>query len=341
MQVSRAMAKYPDLFPFSASEHAFTALPQDVKCITSQSLVQAGALAGDQWLVVAGWECQDLSAAGKGKGLDGPRSSTFFDTVRIVGALQQLQTSRPPAYLLENAPLQHNWRSKRVRITDYARVVDAIGNPITFDAAQFNSRAHRVRNYWTNLADVNQFTAVLNVITRGKDLCVDDILDPNRTAQVLVSYPESRAFRDGKSGQVWDSNQGRLVEPNPDERERALGYETGTTDHPDLTPGHRHVITGRCMDPDLTPGHRHVITGRCMDRNALCNLLAICKALHAHRYTPSSHSLVKPSDIWSVHGTSGSSPEAHLAWHLWVFTRGTPFLPFTFCQSHSSTRSAS
>jgi hypothetical protein len=46
---------------------------------------------GGQWLVVAGWECQDLSAAGKGAGLAGQRSSTFCVLLHLLGALQQLQ----------------------------------------------------------------------------------------------------------------------------------------------------------------------------------------------------------------------------------------------------------
>ena len=320
MTVSKALGQYPDLLPFSATVHTFTALPQDVKQITTDTLLQAGALAGDQWMVVAGWECQDLSPAGKGRGLDGPRSSTFFDVVRILGALQQLQCQMPPAYLLENSPLQHNWRSKRVRMRDYPRVVAAIGKPVTFDAAQFGSRAHRVRNYWTNICDANQFNALLPFITRDADITVDSILDPNRTAQVarspdykpayacnkvgkplsalptLVAFPASRAFRNGKSGLVWDSVKGRLEEPNPDERERALGYATGTTGHPDLTAELRHKITGRCMD-----------------RNAVVNLFATCKALHAFRVTPSTNPLVKPRDICSVHHcTPGTPPGPHL-----------------------------
>ena len=323
MQVAKALGQYPDLLPFTAVKNTFTALPQDVRQISTEILVEAGALAGDQWFVVAGWECQDLSPAGKGKGLDGPRSSTFFDVVRIIGALQQLQPCRPPAYLLENSPLQHNWRSPRVRNQDYPRVLAAVGNPITFDAAQFNSFAHRVRNYWTNLCDANQFGTVLHAVTRDETLTVDQILDPTRTAQVarspdfepayrcnrvgkplaalptLVSYPSSRAFRDGKSGMVWDASKGRLEEPNPDERERALGYVTGTTDHPDLTPDIRHTITGRCMD-----------------RNAVVNLFAISRALHDCRITPSSHSLVQPCDICTASRTSGTPPGPHSHSHV-------------------------
>jgi site-specific DNA-cytosine methylase len=316
MQINKLHGQYPDLFPLNASAGSFDVIPQDVRRITTESLVEAGALQGDQWLVVAGWECQDLSAAGNGRGLDGPRSSTFFDTVRTIGALQQLQHTRMPAYLLENSPLQYNWRSKGVRLRDYPRVVQAVGEPITCDAAQFGSLAHRVRNYWTNLADARAVNLVVQGVHRAEGLLVNSILDTGRVTQVaksldfapafscnrvgkplralptLVSYPASRAFRNGKSGQIVDC-QGRLVEPNPDERERALGYTTGTTAHPDLTLHDRHVITGRCMD-----------------RNAVCSLFAICAALSANPFPSSPTPIARPSDVIKVQPeTSGSPPE--------------------------------
>jgi site-specific DNA-cytosine methylase len=91
--------RYPNLFPVSASEHMFRALPQDVTSIDSSALVAAGALNGEQWLILGGWSCEDLSPAGKGAGLTGTRSNNFHDIVRIIGALQQLQPDRPPAFI--------------------------------------------------------------------------------------------------------------------------------------------------------------------------------------------------------------------------------------------------
>ena len=67
------------------------------------------------WLVVAGWEGQDLSTAGRCAGLDGPRSRTFWDLVRVLGALQPLSPNFSPAYLLLTAPMQHHSCSLRVR----------------------------------------------------------------------------------------------------------------------------------------------------------------------------------------------------------------------------------
>ncbi len=51
---------------------------------------------------------------------------------------------------------------------------------------------------------------------------------------------------------VYDANSGTWQEPNPDERERALGYATGATAVSPVATGvsarQRHAVLGRCMD---------------------------------------------------------------------------------------------
>jgi site-specific DNA-cytosine methylase len=82
-------------------------------------LVKAGAQDDNSWwLVVAGWPCEDLSTAGNCTGLSGPRSRTFWQLIHIVSALQQLQPDRPPVYMLENSPIQHNWKDTHIREVD-------------------------------------------------------------------------------------------------------------------------------------------------------------------------------------------------------------------------------
>lgn len=105
------MADYPTLLQADAVEHAFSTLPQDVRMIDAEALTAAGAHSGDQWIMVGGWECQDLSPAGKCKGLNGPRSNTFYNLISIVKLLQSMQRSLPPAYVLEITALQYNFNS--------------------------------------------------------------------------------------------------------------------------------------------------------------------------------------------------------------------------------------
>jgi site-specific DNA-cytosine methylase len=191
-RVTQLAARYPSLFSLDAAAPMFT-LPQNVRAITTQHLVGAGALDGSQWLVVAGWECQDLSAAGGGAGLQGKRSNTFYDLLRIVGALQQLQARKPPAYLLENTYMKH--AKGKVQEQDYLAICKAIGLPVTIDAAQCDSYAHRLRCFWTNMADTVQLARVFNrAVRRTPGLYVDSILDPGRVSSLV--------FKDEQSG--WD-----------------------------------------------------------------------------------------------------------------------------------------
>ncbi|NBK23903.1 MAG: hypothetical protein EOM68_17970 [Spirochaetia bacterium] len=66
----------------------------------------------------------------------------------------------------------------------------------------------------------------------------------------LVAYPASRAFSNGGPG-LLVTQHGRLVEPSPEERERALGYVTGATAAPGVSALLRHIITGRSMDANV------------------------------------------------------------------------------------------
>jgi site-specific DNA-cytosine methylase len=93
---------YPHLLPSSAIEGAFHALPMNVWAITEDKLIHAGVSDGTQWLVVAGWDCSDLSPAGPCTGVNGSRSDTFYPCVRILQDMQRIQAHKPPAYVLEN-----------------------------------------------------------------------------------------------------------------------------------------------------------------------------------------------------------------------------------------------
>jgi hypothetical protein len=192
--------------------------------------VGAGALEGDQWLVVAGWECQDMSAAGSNTGVYGPKSSTVFPLVNLVGALQQLQTrdGRPPAYIIENTSLQFNFRSARIRDQQFPMMCSILGQPFVLDAAQVGRYAHRVRNYWTNIADHAALEQVRRGVQRPLGMKVNDILDPGRTVNkskvdepswqypcnspgeplsalpTFMAYSMSRAFVQGKPGSIFD-----------------------------------------------------------------------------------------------------------------------------------------
>ncbi|KAJ9527864.1 hypothetical protein QJQ45_005505 [Haematococcus lacustris] len=262
-------AQYPRLLPSSAYATTFTTLPADVRGITTAHLVHAGAKAARPWLVVAGWECQDLSPAGTQAGMYGSHSSTHLDCLRIIGALQQLQRTCPPAYILENAAVQFNFSSVNVR-SQFQPLCEVLGEPLCFDAAAVGSYAHRLRNYWTNMCDPAAAAVVVAQATTD-EVQVQDILDPGRTTPLtttwppppawqcevagqplrvlptLVATPHSYAYRGRGPGLILNPD-GTRSEPSVPERERALGYGTGATAAPGVNLQQRFAILGRCMD---------------------------------------------------------------------------------------------
>jgi hypothetical protein len=72
--------------------------------------------------------------------------------------------------------------------------------------------------------------------------------EPRRALPTLVSFVRSYAFKDNGPGLVWDSTTQEMVEPNADERERAMGFSTGTTNVPSLSEHQRRFLLGQAMD---------------------------------------------------------------------------------------------
>ena len=274
---------YPSQLPTSTLKNV-DVLPQDVTYIQSRHLLEAARLASTQaggqpvrWFVGAGWPCQDFSPAGLQQGLRGVRASTYHALVQILRDLQRILV-KPPAYLLENGPLQLTFATNPQLEQDFHVICSQLGKPLLLGAAQFNSYAYRLRNWWTNTTSMRELDLCTASVTRPPGLYVRDILDPGRelynqevwanrppfyqgvnqgslleVLPTLASYPGSRAYREGAAGVLhlthhgWD-DPNAYTEPCPDERERCLGFRTGTTRAPGITENTRHRLTGACMD---------------------------------------------------------------------------------------------
>jgi hypothetical protein len=50
----------------------------------------------------------------------------------------------------------------------------------------------------------------------------------------FVNFPASHAYREGGPELVWDTCSQRLVEPNIDEKEHAMGFLIGVTSIPSV-----------------------------------------------------------------------------------------------------------
>ena len=121
-------------------------------------------------LLIGGSPCQDLSIAKKDrKGLDGERSSLFWEYIRI------LELVKPKYFILENVASM-SWRDKEV-ITVHMKV-----NPILIDAGLVSAQS-RKRLFWTNIP-------VTQPVDRG--ILLKDILQPDAEVDEAMTV-------DGKS----------------------------------------------------------------------------------------------------------------------------------------------
>jgi site-specific DNA-cytosine methylase len=125
--------QYGVLLPSEAFKIPF-ALPQDINLVPSGNVLKLGAYDHDnQWMVVAGWKCQDLSPDEKGKGLAGPRLSTFYPLVNLCATLQLLQPALPPAFMFENTAMQTH-KDPNISVRDFEVICSIIGQPVLLDA---------------------------------------------------------------------------------------------------------------------------------------------------------------------------------------------------------------
>ncbi|PTQ34011.1 hypothetical protein MARPO_0084s0073, partial [Marchantia polymorpha] len=187
-----------------------------------------------------------------------------------VGHIDMVQQTRSPAYILENVPLLGDTRAQLMASVHQVRAW--IGSAVLLDAARVGSRAHRARLWWTNLVPREILRHAYDSVYRDPTLTVDRILDVSRYSQVVrvadrspmalvnrvgqprmalptfVSYPASHAYRDGGPGLLWDSTLYQLVEPNADERERAMGFLTGVIAASSVSEASRRQVLGQAMD---------------------------------------------------------------------------------------------
>ena len=257
--------RYPKQLSASAIQGCMSRLPADIALIGEENLERLGRVD----LVIAGWPCQGHSRAGSGQGLQDPRSALFWELLRLLRWWQRVQVT-PVAYIFENVP---PLGVINVQLQDAAAEVCLhLGEPVLVDAAALGSYAHRLRWKWTNLASATGISAALGQFRRPEGRHVDHILDVGRYARkvmhadsspfaminkvgesrlalpTFMSYPKSFAFRENGQGLVFDTSTQCLQEPCADERERAMGFLTGTTSGPGITESQRRHILGQAMD---------------------------------------------------------------------------------------------
>jgi len=155
----------------------------DVRNIKRRSLPKINFLIG-------GSPCQDLSNAFKGTGLEGARSSLFYEFIRLLNEL------KPDFFLLENVKSSHQ------KLMD-----DAIGvKGIEINSAHFSAQS-RPRCYWTNLR-IDQLRSPCTLVI--KDILESKVpdkyfIDPKislSTIPNLAVNSRSRSFGIKRLGEI-------------------------------------------------------------------------------------------------------------------------------------------
>ncbi len=80
-----------------------------------------------------------------------------------------------------------------------------------------------------SILDIGQCYQVVKVADRSPMVVVNRMGQPRMALPTFVNFPMSHAYREGGLGLVWDTCLQQLVEPNVDERERAMGFPIGVT----------------------------------------------------------------------------------------------------------------
>lgn len=152
-------------------------------------------------LIIGGSPCQDLSIAGKRKGLSGERSGLFYKFVEAIEVI------KPKYFLLEN-----NVGMPQDAYEEISRLMG--GYPVMINSALVSAQT-RKRYYWTNigLQELNLFGFPTCKIPQPEDkgILLKDVLEKN----TLAPDEKSRAII-GSIGRTTDreyfkKNQGQLV----------------------------------------------------------------------------------------------------------------------------------
>ena len=140
-------------------------------------------------LMVGGSPCQDLSFAGKGKGLiEGERSSLFFAFVDLLKAI------KPKYFLVENVRMKKEYQDI---------ISDILGvQPIKINSSLVSAQ-NRVRLYWTNIPNIKQPTDRGIVLS---DILEDGFVDRDKAHCVDANY-----FKGGNLKSYFEKHRRQLV----------------------------------------------------------------------------------------------------------------------------------
>jgi DNA (cytosine-5)-methyltransferase 1 len=163
----------------------------------------------DVTLATASFPCNDLSLAGKGKGLAGDHSSTFWAFANI---LEGMGGRRPPLILVENVPGFLNSR-KGADLADALRRLNSLGyacDLLMVNAAAFVPQS-RARLFIVGVQDARSVTTVAREEIR------ESAASPGKIVDFISRHPEiDWCIRPLPSPPTADAELADIVEDLPD-----------------------------------------------------------------------------------------------------------------------------
>ena len=188
--------KYPKMI--TRKNHPLTIQLGDVRDVKGENLPKVD-------LIFAGSPCQDVSFAGKGKGLiKGERSNLFFEFVRI---LEECRKFNPDVkFLLENVKMKKEYQDI---------ISEHLGVEPVMICSSLVSAQSRKRLYWTNIP----ITEIKDKGILLKDILEGDV-EVNRNIPDEVIHAEVKKLLKGSKYEnnfkwKWDT-AGRILVMRPD-----------------------------------------------------------------------------------------------------------------------------
>ena len=138
-------------------------------------------------LIVAGSPCQDVSFAGKGKGLAGERSGLFFEAIRIIKEAKAINPN--VKVLIENVKMKQEHMD-----TMSDALSEALGERVTPQLLNSGlvSAQNRQRLYWYNWETIEE--------PEDRGLVLKDILEPNLESYGDMEEIFDKEFKLSKDG---------------------------------------------------------------------------------------------------------------------------------------------
>tara|TARA_R100001129_G_scaffold32023_2_gene21426 strand:- start:679 stop:1710 length:1032 start_codon:yes stop_codon:yes gene_type:complete len=149
-------------------------------------------------LIVAGSPCQDLSFAGKGKGLDGERSGLFFEAIRIIKEAKAINPN--VKVLIENVKMKQEHMD-----TMSNALSEALGERVTPQLlnSRLVSAQNRQRLYWYNWETIEE--------PQDRGIMLKDILEDGYVDREKSHCLDANYFKGGNLRSYFEKHRRQLV----------------------------------------------------------------------------------------------------------------------------------